>query len=155
MNLRNNNGYAGIDISVALLIIVIFITTIFGVVYNIEKTNNAVRRESKAVSIITDILETAKTYGKTDVKLENKESFSNEMENKQYKNTQSTLEPTGDIIKQYSFEDENKEHYKIDITLSYPNNEENELVRKITVSVEYPVGNNTKTVEISSILQAS
>lgn len=51
MNYRKNNGFAGIDISISMIIILIFIPTIFGVVYNIQKTNTSVKRESTAVSI--------------------------------------------------------------------------------------------------------
>ena len=33
MNLRNNKGYTGIDIAIAMIIILIFVPTIFGIVY--------------------------------------------------------------------------------------------------------------------------
>jgi hypothetical protein len=51
MNFRKNQGFAGVDISISVIIILIFIPTIFGIVYNIGKTNGDLKRKSKAVDI--------------------------------------------------------------------------------------------------------
>ncbi len=51
MNLRNNNGFTGIDIAIAVIIILIFIPTVFGITYNIHKTNRAIDAETEATSI--------------------------------------------------------------------------------------------------------
>ena len=59
-NLRKNNGFAGIDISISMIIILIFIPTIFGIVYNIGKNNEEVTRKATAVGIATNVLEIAK-----------------------------------------------------------------------------------------------
>ena len=48
-NLRKNNGFAGIDISISMIIILIFIPTIFGIVYNIGKINAEVKPSFNAV----------------------------------------------------------------------------------------------------------
>ena len=53
--LKKNNGFAGIDISISMIIILIFIPTIFGIVYNVGKTNAEVKRKTKAISIAHDI----------------------------------------------------------------------------------------------------
>lgn len=51
MDLRKNQGFTGVDISISMIIILIFIPTIFGMVYNIQKTNQSVNRKSTAVGI--------------------------------------------------------------------------------------------------------
>lgn len=60
MNLRKNNGFAGVDISISMIIILIFIPTIFGIVYNIQKTNSSVNRKSEAVGIRSECFRISK-----------------------------------------------------------------------------------------------
>lgn len=155
MNLRKNNGFTGVDISIAMIIILIFIPTVFGITYNVQKNNKAVNRKSKSVSIATDILETAKTYSKTNIKIEENEDFANSMLEKNYEKVgenQITDKETK-IIYSYSGDTGDEEHYKIEISLTYPYDEENTLVRKIKVTVEYPEGNLAKKIDISTVLQ--
>ena len=42
---KKNSGFAGIDISISMIIILIFIPTIFGIVYNIQKIKADVKRK--------------------------------------------------------------------------------------------------------------
>ena len=37
MNLKKNNGFVGVDISVAVIILLILVPTITGMIYNINK----------------------------------------------------------------------------------------------------------------------
>ena len=67
INLKENKGFAGIDISISMIIILIFIPTIFGIVYNIGKANAEVKRKSTATSIASDVLEIIKSENYVDV----------------------------------------------------------------------------------------
>ena len=150
MNLRSNKGFTGSDILISIVVLIIFIPTIFGVVYNVNKTNKHIIRESRAVNIATEILESAKTIGVQGVTLADDEEFCMELISRRYE-----LQETDGTNAVFTYEGENEEHYRVSVTLTYPNDEENDLVKLITVEVEYPIGNTTKTIEISTVLKLS
>ena len=56
MNLKSSKGFIGTDLTVAMIIIIITIPTIFGILYNIAKSNNYAKRQAYAVKIATDVL---------------------------------------------------------------------------------------------------
>ena len=150
MNLRNNNGFTAADILISVIVLTIFIPTIFGVVYNVSKTNKAVVRESRAVGIATDILETAKSTEVEDFNLEETSRFNEALGLKNY-----SLQENDEESALYSYEGEDGEHYIINLNLAYPYDEENELVKTLTVNIEYPIGNTTKSIEISTVLKSN
>ena len=159
MNLKNNKGYTGIDISVAMIIILIFIPTIFGIVYNIQKTNSYVERESQAVKIATDILETAKTSEYDNLNITN---LYQELISKNYSTSTYTINgQTGENYRYLSKTGSKDEHYQIQIKLEnyYPEDvdviDREDLVKKIKVTVIYPTGNTTKTIDICTLIKNS
>lgn len=125
MNFRNNKGFTGIDISVSVIIILILIPTIFGIVYNMQKTRVKTERQAEAVDIATNVLETVK--------------------NTEYE------EVTGST---YSYEGKNKVHYNVAIEVQkMPNENVEDLLKKVKVTVTYPIGNETKSIDISTLIQ--
>lgn len=140
MNLKKNKGYAGIDISISIIIILIFIPTIFAITYNIQALNSETQREGIALNIATAILEKAKAIGYENVSV-NGISY-------------GTIDHEG----VYYHIGPNKEHYKIEISVSnyYPegtvDSEKKDLIKKVNAKVTYPVGNTEKKVEISTAL---
>ena len=158
MNLRNNKGFTGVDISVALIIILIFIPTVFGSIYNIQRNNSIVRRETEAISIATNILEIAKGMDYSEVTGSGMMTRLSGIKRYKYINNETEQNPTKDIL-QYSTTGDKDQYYNIDITISnyYPDeiddDEKKDLVKKIDVVVTYLVAQKTKTVEISTVLQ--
>ena len=162
MNLRNNKGYTGIDISVAMIIILIFVPTIFGFVYNIQKTKARTERETNAVNIATDVLEVAKSLNYQDISFEDTSDFKNMINNK-YTNTDNNssidISENGYTYEYFTTTGKNNEHYRIQVGILkyFPENEENTdtegYVKQVKVIVTYPVGNTTKSINISTIIQ--
>ena len=145
MNLRNNKGFTEIDISVSIIIILLFIPLMFGLIYNIGKTNNVVKRQTQALSILTSVLEITKdkdlSFDKIDIA---NSEFIGKMQQKYTKIDNSN----------YIYSIENKEQYKINIIIEpYPEDVVPVLVKKFTVKVAYPDGNETKDIQISTVLQ--
>ena len=125
MNFRNNKGFTGIDISVSVIIILILIPTVFGIVYNIQRIRVKTERQAEAVDIATNILEAVKntTYG-------------------------------GVNASTYSYEGKNKVHYNVAIEVQkMPNENAEDLLKKVKVTVTYPIGNETKSIDISTLIQ--
>lgn len=156
MNLRNNKGYTGIDISVAMIIILIFIPTIFGIVYNLQKVRAKSEREANSINVATDVLEIAKSIAYSDVTISENSGFIARLNNK-YSNLQILNDENK--LASCTYIDNNNIHYKIEINVAnqYPSgieeSEKMDYVKKVTVTVTYPVGNSTKSINISTILK--
>ena len=156
MNLRNNKGYTGIDISVAMIIILIFIPTTFGIVYNMQKTRVRSERVANCINVATDVLELAKNMDYSEVIISENSEFIRNLNNN-YLDLQ-ILENTDNIVN-CSYIDNSNVHYKIEVSITnqYPSeiqeSEKRDYVKKITVTVTYPVGNTTKSINISTVLK--
>ena len=154
MNFKSNKGYTGIDISIAMIIILIFIPTIFGIVYNLQKARARTEREAVAINIATDVLEIAKSLNYSEVSISNENSEFKTLLNNKYSNLQNSNNTVN-----CNYSDVNNIHYKIQVTVSnyYPADievqDQNDLVKQITAEVMYPVGNSTKSINISTVLQ--
>lgn len=154
MNFKSNKGYTGIDISIAMIIILIFIPTIFGIVYNLQKARARTEREAIAINIATDVLEIAKSLNYSEVFISNENSEFKTLLNNKYSNLQNSNNTVN-----CNYSDVNNIHYKIQVTVSnyYPADievqDQNDLVKQITAEVMYPVGNSTKSINISTVLQ--
>ena len=164
MNFKSNKGYTGIDISVAMIIILIFIPTTFGIVYSLQRTRARTEREATAINIATDILEIAKSLNYSDIVLSNSNdsAFKTRLESRY---TSATFNGTLDALESnydyayYTYADVNNKHYRIQVGVLkyYPDGEENtediDFVKRVKVNVTYPVGNSTKSIDISTVLQ--
>ena len=60
MKLKDEKGYVGVDISIAVIILLIIVPTIMGMVYNINSSKNVSKVKSEAISIAVNALEAAK-----------------------------------------------------------------------------------------------
>ncbi len=130
MNLRKNGGFTGIDISVALIILILSVGTITTIIYNFEVQSKAVERKSEASSMIIDILEYAKTSNFEDVN----EEYLNQYKDQNYADKQGyniTIKCINDV-------DE----------LKIENKSEDTIAKKVNVSVKYLVGKNEQNLEI-------
>ena len=163
MNLRNNKGYTGIDISVAMIIILIFIPTIFGIVYNMQKTRARTERQVVAVNIATDILEIVKSLNYENVDVSEEGELNNLLKQRytlsSYNSNIDTQEEKFSQYSYYTFVGTNNEHYRIQVGIlnHFPEGEENTdgtgYVKQVKVIVTYPVGNTTKNINISTVVK--
>ena len=135
MNLKNNKGYTGVDISIAMIIIMIFIPTLFGISYSVQKTSSEVKRKSEAIAIATDIIESAKTVSYNSLDNLSAESYISSLETKYSKNVS------------YDINIEVANYYPADV------NEEDRVdqIKTVKVTVTYPIGNKTKSIDISTV----
>lgn len=60
MNFKSEKGITGVDISVAIIIIMLFVSLISTLIYNYTKNSKELNRKSVATNIIVDVLEYAK-----------------------------------------------------------------------------------------------
>ena len=173
MNIRNNKGYAGIDVSIAILIFVILVPLIMGVAYNINKSGNYTDQKAYAINVATNSLETAKTvskieniYSKTADIPENQEGdtlltkLTTTMPNIDTNNQPDIATENGKESIFFVVTDQKSNRYKVQIDVQdyidslepTPDDAKRNVVKKVTSKVYYSTGNKEQNIEISTII---
>ena len=60
MKLKNNKGAAGADVAIAIVILMLFLTLIAGLFYNLSSSSNRIERKAKATNLAIEIIEALK-----------------------------------------------------------------------------------------------
>ncbi len=145
MNLRKNNGFSGIDVTIAVVIILIIIPTAFGFVYNLSNYRAKVQRFGTSINLAVEVIEEAKGQAISVQDLDDVESFIND---------KYSLSGNTAII------NKNNTQYKLEVTFENPTQYVKDditthLVKKVTAQVTYPIGKDTKEIEISRLLKVN
>lgn len=136
--MKKQNGIAGIDIVISLIIITVFISLIAVLTFNIQRNNEEIKRRSEATSHAIDIIEEIKGKG-----------FSKLPPTGQY-----TIDeyPDGYILNEdgsatpYYQEIRVKDYSELEGNVE----KEAEIIKIVTVNVSYKSGKNNENVEIST-----
>ena len=173
MNLKNNKGFAGIDVSIAIIILLILVPVIGGITFSITKSGNDMEKKTYAMTIATRVLEEAKSinnleniYSKNaDVVEENPDNIyitnlinniETTLEDNRYL-PKIVTENSKDMI-QFSMLDVKENLYKVVIDVddfadyTTIENPQKNIVKKVTAKVTYSLGKKTDTIEISTII---
>ena len=59
MNLKQNKGVVGVDIAIALIVLMILIPLITGLIFNVNSSSNSTKTKSQALNIAVNTLEIA------------------------------------------------------------------------------------------------
>ena len=132
MLIKEEKGFTGIDITVAVIIIMLFMTLIGTIFYNITASHRQLERKTEATYIAIDVMEKLKAQNYDDLIVG------------EYNNNTIAKILKDEII---------EEGYSLKVTIkNYNTPEENsyDLVKIITVKVEYKVGKNTENVELKT-----
>lgn len=141
MKIKDEKGFTGIDITVAVIIIMLFMTLIGTIFYNITASHRQLERKTEATYIAIDVMEKLKAQNYNDLIVG--EYNSNKITDEEYGKNK-----TAKILK-----DAIEEGYSLKVTIkNYNTPEENgyDLVKIITVKVEYKVGKDTENVELKT-----
>ena len=138
--IRNNKGYTGVDITISLTIIVIFVSVIAALSYNFSLASKKVQRKGEAAYLIIQILE--------EIKQKNFDEVNNPI------NVDEILDDEHDG---YNIDLKVQSYKEYKQRLSSEQGTEQSLsetskLKVVTVKVEYKVGNTTENLEISTLL---
>lgn len=155
MKLKSEKGFTGVDITVAIIVILLFMSLISILFFNITKSSKSIDRKSEATYIATTLIESFKAKDYDDVIVTNG-----------YTKIENTKDEIGNSIVSYKINNENIEiTNSIQIKNGYTcttniytyvpesqssQEEHNDLVKVITVKVEYKIGNEKKEVELTT-----
>ena len=149
MKIKNNKGFVGVDTSIAIIILLIFIPTITAMIYNINKENKNVERKSQALNFAVNVMETAKGIGTKDLTLENMEK---EITNLYSDEIQQNSNTTDGIIN-ISKDDVN---YNLTITIQDYNEIDDTVAqnkaKQVKVIVTYLSGGKEQKIELSTAI---
>ena len=146
MNFRNNKGFTGVDISVSLIVIVLFVSIIATLLYNFGITSKAVNRKATATDIAILKIEEIKQSNNYDTLEQDFAGIEN-----------LDLDENGQIIQggpytvTISVEKYIDSDYAQNLTTEEKNNMK-DVIKIVTVMVEYTVGNNKEGFDISTVI---
>ena len=136
--LKNEKGFTLIDITVALIIILLFMSIISVLFFTLTKSSKGIERESEATYIATNIIEAYKAQRYNDIVIEEKTY------------TDETIE----IIEDQPINIPQGYTAIISVTNYKPDGEteDNDLVKKVVVTVQYKLANEIKNVQLETYI---
>lgn len=138
MKLKSEKGFTGVDITIAIILILLFMSLISIIFFNITKTSKGMDRKSEATYYATTIIEDIKAKDYDDVKT------TDWLNVKDY----TYLNNKGNI----NLEIEQGYTCTVKIANYYKEGATNDLVKVVNVKVQYKVGGNIEEVELSTTL---
>ena len=146
MNLKDNKGFVGVDASLAVVIFLILVPTIFGIVYSINSNKNESNIKSVALNIAVNSIECAKTIDLEKSDAENAEAILNDLKTNIY-NDKITINSdkksaviTNDIAS-----------YKLEIQVT--DYKGDNIVKTVKALVTYKFKGQEKTIDLSSVIK--
>lgn len=145
MEIRNDKGITGVDITIAVIILTIFITLITNMFYNVNMIGTSINRKSEATYIAIQVIEATKqinydklpsgeTEEETELAIEELNTLLEDANKINLKNGYSV-----------EIKVENYRKIKQDTTLE-------DIIKRITVTVKYNEKAKEKNVEISTVV---
>ena len=146
MNFRNNKGITGIDISIALIIMVLFVSLVSSLVYNHVVTSRGINRKATATNVAVNKIEELKLLPYTD--LADKEGVTTQYatQDGQLINSEGTTGP-------YKVITEIAKYKNSIFSTDVPDRDNlQDVIEIVNVKVEYTVGNKNEKVEITTAI---
>ncbi|MBR3249301.1 MAG: hypothetical protein IKF83_01215 [Clostridia bacterium] len=142
MDYRNNRGITGVDISVALVIVVLFVGLIATIAYNFSVTSQGINRKSEAINIAIQKVEELKNTAYSDLQsgtnTEYKDKDGQTVSNGAYR---ITTEITRYVDSSYVSNLTAEEKSKI-----------SDIIKIVKVTVNYTVNGQEKDVQLSTVI---
>lgn len=158
--IKSEKGFTGVDITIALIIILLLMSIIAILFFNITKTSKTIDRRSNAIYMATEIIEGLKAKEYENVKITGTED--NWVEVKNGNNNTIHYEINGEtitIVENTQIDDGYTCYVSIYNYVPQNNNNENpentntsnsDLIKVLKVKVEYKVGAEIKNVELTT-----
>ena len=151
--LNKNNGFTGMDLSISIIVIIISVSIIATMIYNLYLSGSGIKRNVIATDYAINILETvsAKEYSKV--------TFNSTEDDEQLlkKALDELLDPNNRFESNISNNKyiSNVNNFNITVTIEKYSDkfvEKEDYIKIITVQIEYNLGkNNKETLEISTL----
>ena len=143
IKLKNNKGFTTVDISISIIIIILFVSIISTAYYNYYISITRKNREAQAINTIIDIIESIEKMNYEEITQDEISKLIEELKNGKITNYGNKITiPNGYevtvIIEKYNE--------------TLHNEDKKDLIKKINVKIEYQVGNKTEKIEINKLI---
>lgn len=145
MDVKNNKGITGVDITISIVILGLFISLITSMFYNVTVIGKTVNRKADAVYLAVQVIEAAKQIGYKKLptgETDETTKYTLEEINEKLENEKKITLKNGYSV---SVLVENYRKIKSDATLE-------NILKRITVTVNYKEQDKEKTVELSTVI---
>lgn len=132
MNLRKNCGFTSIDISISIIIIIIFAGVITTILYNFAIESKKVERKEQATYIMIDILEYAKGAGFQNITVDYLKAY---------------VDSKYADLKGYTIDIKCENETDV-LEFDEINSNADHVAKKVTVNIKYLVGKNEQNLDI-------
>lgn len=147
MNVKSQKGFTGIDITIAIIVITLFVSIISVVFYNITISSKKIERKTEATYIAQDVIEKIKALNYDDViETEGTEP----VEISEYKKSDTLIIDNKEYDSAYTIEIKVKKY--VPNSNGQENNDSNDLVKIINVNVLYKIGKEVENVELTTTI---
>lgn len=147
MNVKSQKGFTGIDITIAIIVITLFVSIISVVFYNITISSKKVERKIEATYIAQDVIEKIKA-------LDYDEAIETQGEDAvdigSYKNNNKLIIDNKEYDSAYTIEIKVKKY--VPNSNGQENNDSNDLVKIVNVNVLYKIGKEVENVELTTTI---
>jgi len=147
MNVKSQKGFTGIDITIAIIVITLFVSIISVVFYNITISSKKIERKTEATYIAQDVIEKIKALNYDDV-IETKGT--EPVEISEYKKSDTLIIDNKEYDSAYTIEIKVKKY--VPNSNGQENNDSNDLVKIINVNVLYKIGKEVENVELTTTI---
>lgn len=145
MNIKSNNGITGVDITISIVILGLFISLITSMFYNVSVIGKTVNRKADAVYLAVQVIEAAKQIGYNEIPTGETDETSiytlEEINEKLEEENKITLKNGYSV----SILVENYRKIKSDTALE-------DILKRVTVTVNYKEQDKEKSVELSTVI---
>lgn len=148
MKIKNNKGLTGVDVTIAVIILTIFVSLIANMFYNVSQIGNAVNRKSEATYVAVQIIEAMKQVNYDDLPTgltEDTTAINLEKLN------ELLIDEDKIVLKNGYSVDINVENYK-KIKGETEGEELEDILKRVTVTVKYNEKAKEQTVELTTVV---
>ena len=131
--MKNQKGYTGVDIAISVVVITIFIALIGTLVFNFNSNSNEIEYRSKALDLAINEIEDIKSKSIEDINALDTTEKEISGHTGYYKKI--------DVLDAANIDGDFGDREKVE-----------DLVKKVTVTISYQFRNQTKSVELSTIV---
>lgn len=161
MDIKNNKGITGIDITVSIVILALFISLITSMFYNVSVVGKVVNRKSDATYMAVQVIEAAKQLGYDKLPkgyVEEADLEDKTQEEAEAENTTIDLEALNTLLENNGIDKITlKNGYSVDIKVENYRKIKNNLtlediLKRITVTVNYKDNNKNQSLELNTVI---
>ena len=148
MKIKNNKGLTGVDVTISVIILTIFVSLIANMFYNVSQIGNAVNRKSEATYVAVQIIEAMKQVNYDDLPTgltEDTTAINLEKLN------ELLIDEDKIVLKNGYSVDINVENYK-KIKGETEGEELEDILKRVTVTVKYNEKAKEQTVELTTVV---